>query len=126
MLILQTVYRLNTFPLIHMGFLHMFFNTICLVPLMERFEAEHGTLNTLALFLGRKHRITGKNVRKQVTDNRAIALATIPAALYIIVDMVILRYNTAILGARYVYGNMQSRGSRLMGRQHLGLLASRY
>jgi hypothetical protein len=22
---------------------------------MERFEAEHGTLNTLALFLGRKH-----------------------------------------------------------------------
>jgi glycosylphosphatidylinositol transamidase len=31
-----------------------------------------------------------------------IALATIPAALYIIVDMVILRLNTAILGARYV------------------------
>lgn len=54
-LILGIVYRLNTFPLIHMGFLHMFFNTICLVPLMERFEAEHGTLNTLALFLGRKH-----------------------------------------------------------------------
>ena len=49
------MYRLNTFPLIHMGFLHMFFNTICLVPLLERFEAEHGTLNTLALFLGRKH-----------------------------------------------------------------------
>lgn len=76
---LGTMYRLNTFPLIHMGFLHMFFNTICLVPLLERFEAEHGTLNTLALFLG--------------------PLATIPAALYIIVDMVILRYNTAILGA---------------------------
>lgn len=55
MLIRRTVYRLNTFPLIHMGFLHMFFNTICLVPLLERFEAEHGTLNTLALFLGRTY-----------------------------------------------------------------------
>jgi glycosylphosphatidylinositol transamidase len=104
----------------------MFFNTICLVPLMERFEAEHGTLNTLALFLGRKHRITGEIVRGQVANNRAIALATIPAALYIIVDMVILRYNTAILGARYVYENIESRGSRLTRRQHLGLLASGY
>ena len=52
---LDTVYRLNTFPLIHKGFLHMFFNTICLVPLLERLEAEHGTLNTLALFMGRKY-----------------------------------------------------------------------
>ena len=109
-----------------MGFLHMFFNTICLVPLMERFEAEHGTLNTLALFFGRKHWITGENVREQAADDRAIALATIPAALYIIVDMVILRFNTAILGARYAYENMESRGSGLTGQQHLGLLASGY
>jgi hypothetical protein len=29
------------------------------------------------------------------------ALATLPAALYILVDMVILRYNTPILGARW-------------------------
>jgi hypothetical protein len=28
------------------------------------------------------------------------ALATLPAALYILVDMVILRFNTPILGAR--------------------------
>jgi len=76
---LGTMYRLNTFPFIHMGFLHMLVNLICLTPLMERFEAEHGTLNTAALFLG--------------------PLATLPAALYILVDMVILRYNTPVLGA---------------------------
>lgn len=48
------VYRLNTFPFIHMGFLHMIVNLIALTPLMERFEAEHGTLNTTALFMGRE------------------------------------------------------------------------
>lgn len=51
---LGTMYRLNTFPLIHMGFWHMLADTICLVPLLERFEAEWGTLNSVALFLGRK------------------------------------------------------------------------
>lgn len=51
-----TMYRLNTFPLIHMGFFHMLMDTICLVPLLERFEAEWGTLTTLALFMGRKFR----------------------------------------------------------------------
>jgi GPI-anchor transamidase subunit GAA1 len=48
------VYRLNTYPIVHAGFLHMFFNVIALTPLLERFEAEHGTLNTLAMFAGRK------------------------------------------------------------------------
>lgn len=47
------VYRLNTYPLIHLGFLHAFFNTIALLPLLERFEAEHGTLLTGAMFAGR-------------------------------------------------------------------------
>jgi glycosylphosphatidylinositol transamidase len=51
---LGTMYRLNTFTLIHMGFWHMLVDTICLVPLLERFEAEWGTLTTLALFMGRK------------------------------------------------------------------------
>lgn len=53
-LVLRPVYRLNTYPLIHLGFLHAFFNAVALVPLMERFEAEHGTLLTGAMFLGRK------------------------------------------------------------------------
>jgi len=48
------VYRTNTFPLIHAGFVHALLNIISLTPLLERFEAEHGTLTTTALFLGRK------------------------------------------------------------------------
>ena len=47
------VYRLNTYPLIHLGFIHMLLNTIALTPLLERFEGDHGTLLTLAMFLGR-------------------------------------------------------------------------
>ena len=50
-----TVYRLNTYPLIHRGFFHALFNTLALVPLLERFEADHGTLLTGAMFLGRTH-----------------------------------------------------------------------
>jgi len=47
------VYRTNTFPLVHAGFFHAFMNIFALTPLLERFEAEYGTLTTLALFLGR-------------------------------------------------------------------------
>lgn len=46
-------YRLNTFPLIHLNFIHALLNAIALTPLMERFESEYGTLTTLALFFGR-------------------------------------------------------------------------
>ncbi len=47
------VYRTNTFPLVHANFFHAFMNILALTPLLERFEAEFGTLTTLALFLGR-------------------------------------------------------------------------
>jgi membrane associated rhomboid family serine protease len=49
------VYRLNTFPLMHLNVLHVIFNVLALTPLLERFESEFGTLVTLALFTGRKH-----------------------------------------------------------------------
>lgn len=49
-----SMYRLNTYPLVHNGFLHMITNVVCLAPLLERFEAEWGTFNCVALFLGRK------------------------------------------------------------------------
>lgn len=49
-----TVYRLNTYPLIHRGLLHALLNAVALVPLLERFESEHGTLLTGAMFAGRK------------------------------------------------------------------------
>ena len=48
------MYRLNTYPLIHLGIIHAFLNTIALVPLLERFEADHGTLLSAALFFGRE------------------------------------------------------------------------
>jgi membrane associated rhomboid family serine protease len=48
------VYRLNTYPVIHSGFFHAFLNVLALTPLLERFEAEHGTLTAVALFVGRR------------------------------------------------------------------------
>lgn len=48
------VYRLNTYPFAHYGILHTGFNLFALTPLMERFEADHGTLLTVALFGGRE------------------------------------------------------------------------
>ena len=48
------MYRINTFPFIHLNLLHTLMNVLALTPLLERFEMEHGTLNTVALFFGRK------------------------------------------------------------------------
>ncbi|RMZ82260.1 hypothetical protein DV738_g1904, partial [Chaetothyriales sp. CBS 135597] len=73
------MYRLNTFAFIHLGFFHLFFNLVCLIPLLERFEAEYGTLVTFALFMG--------------------PLAQIPAVLYIIVDYAVLGWDTPVVGA---------------------------
>ncbi len=50
---LTVVYRLNTYPLIHVNLLNAAFNALALVPLLERFESEHGTLLTGAMFAGR-------------------------------------------------------------------------
>lgn len=48
------MYRLNTYPFVHYNLLHAGFNLFALTPLMERFEVEHGTLLTAALFGGRE------------------------------------------------------------------------
>lgn len=55
----NTVYRLNTYPFIHMGFFHTLVNILALTPLLERFEAEHGTLTSVALFIGREYCSSG-------------------------------------------------------------------
>jgi membrane associated rhomboid family serine protease len=49
-----TAYRVNTFPFIHLNFIHALVNILALTPLMERFESEHGTLTSVAMFFGRK------------------------------------------------------------------------
>jgi len=76
---LSSLYRTNTFPLIHRNFLHALLNIIALTPLLERFEAEHGTLTSLLLFFG--------------------PLSTIPAIMYTFLERMVLRGNSAILGA---------------------------
>ncbi|KAI9822893.1 MAG: putative rhomboid protease [Thelocarpon impressellum] len=76
---LTTTYRLNTFPLVHVNFLHALINLLALAPLLERFEADHGTLVTLALFFG--------------------PLSTLPGVMYLLVERAILRGNTTIMGA---------------------------
>lgn len=63
-----TAYRLSTFPLIHLNFIHALLNVLALTPLMERFEAEYGTLTTLALFFGRKHEPLESSHRNCETD----------------------------------------------------------
>ena len=57
------VYRLNTYPLIHLGFLHAFMNIMAITPLLERFEADHGTLLTAAMFVGRMSFIVNRKAR---------------------------------------------------------------
>lgn len=73
------MHRLNTYIFIHTGFFHMLFNLIALVPLMERFEKECGTLTSLALWAG--------------------PLATLPGALYILFERGIWGGDTAVCGA---------------------------
>ena len=53
----MTVYRLNTYPLIHLGFVHAILNMVAITSLLERFEADHGTLLTAAMFVGRSSQI---------------------------------------------------------------------
>ncbi|PYH91528.1 rhomboid protein 2 [Aspergillus ellipticus CBS 707.79] len=74
-----TMYRLNTYPFIHLGFFHAFLNVLALTPLLERFEAEHGTLTAVALFIG--------------------PLSTLPGGAYILIEKFVLHRNTAVTGA---------------------------
>lgn len=73
------MYRLNTYVFVHRGFWHMLFNLVALVPLFERFEKEHGTLTSAALWLG--------------------PLATLPGGLYIGIERGILGGDTEVVGA---------------------------
>jgi glycosylphosphatidylinositol transamidase len=73
------MYRTNTYPFIHTGFFHAFLNLLALTPLLERFEAEHGTLTAIALFMG--------------------PLSTFPAGLYVVIEKFILHGNNSVVGS---------------------------
>ncbi|KAL2134619.1 hypothetical protein VTI74DRAFT_11361 [Chaetomium olivicolor] len=74
-----TLYRINTFPLIHLNAFHALMNVVALMPLLERFESEYGTLTSLALFFG--------------------PLTSLPAFIYIGAEKWVLGSNTAVMGA---------------------------
>ncbi|KAK5129766.1 hypothetical protein LTR08_002832 [Meristemomyces frigidus] len=76
---ISTLYRLNTYPLIHKDILHFLLNTIALVPLLERFESEHGTIVTIALFTG--------------------PFGLLPGGLYTLLERYIFHLNGAAVGA---------------------------
>ncbi|QBZ60612.1 hypothetical protein PoMZ_07554 [Pyricularia oryzae] len=76
---LGTMYRTNTYPFIHVNFFHALMNVIAIIPLLERFEAEYGTLTSLALFFG--------------------PFSTIPAIAYVLIERGILRANNTVMGA---------------------------
>jgi len=97
------VYRTNNCPLVHANFFHAFMNILALTPLLERFEAEFGTLTTLALFLGRMYISVSRMILSwngMLTFWGWAALSTIPALLYTFLERLI-GFNTTVLGARY-------------------------
>ena len=72
---------------------------MALAPLLERFEADHGTLLTAAMFVGRMYTFKCPNELPSV-NHLSPALSTLPAAAYLLVERGLLRGNTAVMGAR--------------------------
>lgn len=73
------VYRLNTYPLLHRSLFHFLLNTVTLIPLLERFEAEYGTVVTLILFSG--------------------PFGLLPGGLYTLLERYVFHLNGAAIGA---------------------------
>ncbi|KAK5172939.1 putative rhomboid protease [Saxophila tyrrhenica] len=76
---LTTLYRLNTYPLLHKSLPHYLLNTLTLLPLLERFESDHGTIVTLLLFTG--------------------SFGYLPGGLYTLLERYVFHSNTSALGA---------------------------
>lgn len=72
---------------------------MALAPLLERFEADHGTLLTAAMFVGRMYTFECLNELTSI-NHLSPALSTLPAAAYLLVERGLLRGNTAVMGAR--------------------------
>ncbi|KAJ0340792.1 hypothetical protein COL154_010178 [Colletotrichum chrysophilum] len=70
---------MNTYPFVHVNFIHVILNLAALTPLLERFEAEFGTLTSIALFIG--------------------PLSTIPAVVYVLIERFLFKGNVSVMGA---------------------------
>ncbi|KAF1808494.1 hypothetical protein P152DRAFT_443767 [Eremomyces bilateralis CBS 781.70] len=75
---LATLHRLSTYPLLHVNLFHIILNLLALTPLLERFEAEHGSLNALILFSG--------------------PFSTFPGAVYVLLEK-LLRLDSSVMGS---------------------------
>jgi hypothetical protein len=83
----------------------MLFNLFAIAPLLERFEAEFGTIVTLSLFTGRKKPL---NVAPENWFDRNAAFGLLPGGLYLILEKFVLRGNTTVMGARHDYLDFES------------------
>ena len=68
---------------------------------MERFEADHGTILTAAMFVGRTCRLCIPQVPNGLTSSLSLALSTLPAAMYLLIERGVLGGNTTVMGARW-------------------------
>lgn len=105
----RIVYRLNTFPFIHLNVFHALMNVLALTPLLERFESEYGTLTSLALFFGRGLFPCSWRGKPDALTCWWLALTTVPAFLYVGWEKWLLRANTAVMGARWVARALEGR-----------------
>lgn len=94
-----TVGRISSYPFVHDGFFHTFINLVTLVPLLERFEAENGTLVSLLLFFGRMDHFSPR-LTKYICLRVTSAFCTLPGIVYVLIEHVIFRGDTAVMGAR--------------------------
>lgn len=75
----------------------MIVNILALTPLLERFEAENGTLPTLILFTGRSS-VPAHHLLVLLTCS--LAFGTLPGGIYTLIERFAFRANTAVQGAR--------------------------
>lgn len=73
------MYRLNTYPLIHLGFVHALLNVLAITPLLERFEADQGTLLTAAMFVGRTFCASVEQQAEAEADTLSLYSAVYPS-----------------------------------------------
>ena len=66
---LIAAHRLSTYPFLHLGLFHTLVNVTALLPLLEKFEEENGTITTVLLFFGRKIPPGSRVTRLNQADN---------------------------------------------------------
>lgn len=95
-------HRANTYPFVHDGIISALLNLGASVPFIQRFEVQHGTLASFALFFGRESFGPYDETAVGSCMNLTVraALSTFPAFLYVLLDRFVFHSNDALMGAR--------------------------